>query len=151
MTERKDEETRATAQGLTAALNDMAAEVKRLRTYGRRNRTYIVFDVLLTVALGVSSFVAVHASQSAHDAQTAAAAARAAVQVAEQDNRNLCLSSNVARAQSIELWDYLLALPAAKGTPPPSAQQKKRVAEFRAFLDKVYAARDCTHVSPGNP
>ena len=151
MTERSDADVLETARNQTEAMIALATEVRRLGSYGRRNRLYILFDVLLTVALGVSSFIAVHASESAHTAQAAAVAARAAAVVAAQNNRNLCESSNVARAQSIELWDYLLAMPQAKGTPPPSAQQEKRVAAFRAFLDKVYQPRNCVHVSPGNP
>lgn len=132
-----DRETLDTAKGLTDALGPMAAEVKRLRTYGRNNRKFVIVDVLLTVALAATGAVSVHAAQTASSAAA--------------NNRALCQSSNVARAQSIELWDYLLALPPAKGAPPPSAEQKERVAAFRAFLDKVYEPRNCSHVSPGNP
>ena len=148
MTEQNDAQTRATAQDLTAALNVLAAEVKRLRTYGRKNRAWIVFDVLLTVALGISSFIAVHASVSAHDAQEAAVAARAAAVVAEQDNRNLCLSSNVARSQQIELWTFVIGLGKGK---PQTAQQKENIEAFRHELALIDGPRDCSHVSPGNP
>ena len=125
------------ARDQTAAMTALADEVKRLRRFGRNNRKFIVVDVLLTLALAATGAVSVHATQTANSAAA--------------NNRSLCQSSNVARAQSIELWDYLLALPPAKGAAPPSAQQKERAAAFRAFLDKVYQPRDCAHVSPGNP
>lgn len=147
MTEHRDAQTLATAKSLTEALNEVSAECVRLRTYGRRNRKFIVFDVALTVALGVSSFIAVHAGESAHNAQVAAVAARAAVAVAVQDNRNLCLSSNVARAQQIELWDFVLGL----GHSPQTAQEKKNIGAFRHELAVIYQPRDCSDVSPGNP
>ena len=143
-----DRETLDTAKDPTGALNDVAAEVRRLRTYGRRNRWFIVFDIVLTVALAVSTFIAIGASQSARDAQASAAAARAAVSLAQQDSRNLCLSSNMARAQSIELWTFILDLP---GSRTPTARQEEQIKAFRAYLDRVYAPRDCSHPGPGNP
>ena len=151
MTERGESEALATAKSLTGALEGMTAQLSALTAYGKKNRHLIAgLAVSLTLDLILTVFVAVTAIQ-AHDANTSAQAARAVAVVAAQNNRNLCLSNNVARAQSIELWDYLLALPPAKGAPPPSAQQKERVAAFRAFLDKVYQPRNCVHVSPGNP
>ena len=142
-----DRETLDTAKDLTGALNDVAAEVRRLRTYGRRNRWFIVFDIVLTVALAVSTFIAIGASQSARDAQASAAAARAAVSLAQQDSRNLCLSSNVARAQQIGLWDYLFTIAGKPGT----AQAAKLDAEFKHHLAVVFAPRDCSNPNPRTP
>jgi hypothetical protein len=143
----RNDETLATAKSLTDALNDMAVEVKGLRAYGRRNRKWIVFDIAVTVALAVISFIAVHAGESAHNAQVAAVAAKAAAKVAEQDNRNLCESSNVARAQAAGLWGYIIHL----SPPPATAQARARLAAFEHHLAVVYAPRDCGHPNPKTP
>ena len=159
MSDDRDTEALETARDLTAALTEVSARLDAvkaaseardtdLRTYGRHNRWYILFDIVLTVALAVSTFIAVNASQHARDAQASAAAARAAVSVTQQDSRNLCLSSNVARAQSIELWTFILDLP---GSRTPTARQEEQIKAFRAYLDRVYAPRDCSHPGPGNP
>ena len=134
MNEHEDANALETAKDLTTALNDVAAEVKRLRKFGRTNRRFIVFDVLLTIALAVTGAVSVHAAQTANSVSAS--------------NRALCESSNVARAQQIELWNFVLSLSSGK---PQTAQQKKNVAEFRQHLDAIFAPRDCGHVSPGNP
>jgi hypothetical protein len=147
MTEHRDAETLATAKTLTAALNETAAEVKRLRAYGRRNRKYIVFDIVITILLAVASGIAVHASQSAHNAQVAAVAAKAAAKVAEQDNRNLCESGNVARAQQVDLWNFAIGLGAGHRT----AQQQEATAKFEAHLRTLFAARNCGHPDPRTP
>ena len=134
MNDRKDAETLATAKDLTGALTQMAAEVKRLRKFGRTNRRFIVFDVLLTIALAATGAVSVHATQTASSASAS--------------NLALCQSSNVARAQQVELWDFVLSLSSGK---PQTARQEKNVAEFRQHLEAIFAPRDCGHVSPGNP
>jgi hypothetical protein len=119
----------ATAQGLTKALTDVAAEVQQLRKYGRRNRLFIVFDVLLTVLLTGVGFIAVHAGSQASQASSAQLA--------------LCEAGNVARAQQVKLWTHLLDLPAPKGAPPKTPAQVKQAAEFRVYLHQVFASRDC--------
>lgn len=136
MTGRDDAETVATAKDLTEALGVMAAEVRRLRTYGRRNRWFIVFDILLTVALSGVGAVSVHAVQSADSARASQAA--------------LCEAGNVARAQQVQLWGFVLSLSApAKGSPPQTAAQKARVAAFKAYLARDFAPRNCAALTNG--
>jgi len=132
VSERNDSETLATAKDLTGALTAMAAEVKRLRTYGRRNRKFIWIDIALTILLSGVGALSVHATQSASQANSAQLA--------------LCQAGNTARAQQVRLWDYITDLPPVKGSPPPSAAQKKRVADFKAYLNTVFAPRDCSHL-----
>jgi hypothetical protein len=144
----RNDETLATAKTLTDALNALAAEVKGLRAYGRRNRKWLVFDIAVTVLLAVVTFIAVHASESAHSAQVAAVAARAAARVAEQDNRNLCLSGNVSRAQQIDLWQFAIGL--NKGRPQ-TAQQQQNTAKFEAHLRVLFAPRNCGSPDPRTP
>ena len=147
MNDHDDAEALATARGLTGALEGMTAELGRLAAYGHRNRR-MIWGLIVSIALDLilTAFVAVTAIQ-AHDANTSAQAAKAVASVAQQNNRALCLSSNVARAQQIDLWDYLLGLSAR----PETAQQRKVITEFKAHLSLIFAPRDCDHVSPGNP
>jgi hypothetical protein len=147
VTERNDAETLATAKNQTEAMIALAAEVKQLRTSGRRTWKFVLFDVALTILLAVVSFIAVHASDSARGAQTAAVAARAAAKVAEQDNKNLCMSSNVNRAQETGLWDFLFDL----AGPAKTKEGAKLDAEFLHHVAVLFAPRDCSHVNPGTP
>ena len=99
-------------------------------------RRALVFLFVLNVLLAGANML-----WTAHQVTRGSAAAVAVT-------RALCESSNVARAQSIQLWDFILDLPASA---PPTAAQEKRTAAFRAFLGKAYQPRNCAHISPGNP
>ena len=133
----------ATAQGLTKALGVMAAEVKELRTYGRRNRKFIWFDIILTVVLTAVSVVAVYAVQSASTANSTADQNRVSAIAA-------CVQTNIARAQNEQLWDYLIGISAPR--PGESAAQKARaekaLAEIRAKVATTFAPRDCKALYP---
>jgi hypothetical protein len=143
--------TERVAQGLTAALERMAAELaatradleaarkasedrdEALRRYGRKNRRLVVttlaslaVDVVLTVALALFAVQAHHVAVS---------------------SRNLCLSVNAARAQQLGLWSYLISI----SRKPATADDRARVAEFEQHLRVVFAPRDCNNVKPGSP
>ena len=118
----------AAAQDLTGAVAHLADEVNRLRNYGRRNRAFIVFDVLLTVLLSVTGAVSVHAVQSANSAKAAQLA--------------LCQAGNEARNQQIGLWDYIIGI----SRKPETVQQKKNIEAFEQHLNVIFAPRDCSHL-----
>jgi len=115
----------AAITGVMKELQATRAEVVRLRTYGRRNRKFIVFDIILTVLLTALSGGVVHAIQSAGHANSAQLA--------------LCQAGNTARAQQIGIWEFLLKL----GNQPRTAHEKQVVDEFLAHLHQVFAPRDC--------
>ena len=119
----------------TTELAATKAEVKRLRTYGRRNRAFIVFDVLLTILLAGVGGISVHAAQSANSANHSANQSNSA-QLA------LCQASNTARAQQIDLWTFVISL----SKKPQTAQQKKNIEAFEKHLNVIFAARDCSHL-----
>lgn len=116
----------ATAQGLTDAVTALAGEVENLRRYGHHNRTFIIVDILLTILLSGVGGLAVHAVQSAGQANTAQHA--------------LCEAGNEARAQQIGLWEYLIR----RSPPPATAQARKNLVLFEQHLHIVFAPRDCT-------
>lgn len=121
-----DREAITTAQDLSKSLTAMAAEVKRLRTYGRRNRLFVLVDIALTAAVFLAGGIGIHAADQAATADSAQLA--------------LCRSSNVSRAQQVELWDYLLSL----AQPPKTKQGRELIAKFEHHLHVVFAPRDCS-------
>lgn len=124
----------ATAQALTGALNELTGQLAATVRYGHRNRHLIVglavslvVDVALTVALAVVAVQARDATDAAarvHDRQVAT-----------------CESGNDARAAQIQLWNYLLSVPPVR---PLTAEQKQQITQFRAYVHRVFAARDCS-------
>jgi hypothetical protein len=135
------------ARALTGELSAFRGEVAALAVAVKRSRHYIFWlTVSLIVDVALTVVVAVFAVQ-AHDANTSAIAARAAAAVAAQDSKALCTSGNVARAEQIEPWEILIHL--AKG--PETSAQKHEIAVFTADLRRIYAPRNCSHITPGAP
>lgn len=142
-----DREALETAKNLTGALKEIGGQVASLTVAVRRSRHLIIgLAISLCIDVALTIVVAVFAVQ-AHDANASAVAAKDAAGVAAQDNKALCLSGNVARAQQIKPWEILISL----GTPPKTAAQKRLIDEFLADLKKIYAPRNCSHITPGAP
>jgi hypothetical protein len=139
-----DREALDTAKGLTDALKGVREELERVNQRVSRSR-HIIFalavslcvDVALTVILGL---VAVQA----HDASNSATRATATAQHAYASNKALCLDTNVSRHQTILVWEHLLT----SAGPPKTAAGRTFERSFEAYLAKVYAPRDCTHLGP---
>lgn len=130
----------AAADRLTNSVSDLGTEMKELRNYGRRNRLLIralvasmVFDAVLSIGLG---WIGV----TAHNASNKAVAATAASKVNANNQRQSCLNGNDSRAVQLELWTYIFTLPAGQGQTP---EQVERIAEFRKYINTVFAQRDC--------
>jgi hypothetical protein len=138
-----DREALDTARGLTEALSGVRAELARLNDRVRRSR-HIIFalavslciDVALTVILGL---VAVQA----HNASNSATKATATAQHAYASNKALCVDTNVSRHQTILVWEHLLE----SAGPPKNAAGRAFETSFISYLSKVYAPRNCTHLS----
>lgn len=126
----------ATAQALTTSLNTMTARLEAVNRYGRRNRHMIyglvaslLLDAILTVVIAI---VAVEAN-------------RANDRAAQVHNQQVatCLSTNEGRKLNVQLWDYVLSIPPSQ---PRSDAQTKRIADFKVFLHKTFAPRDCSKI-----
>jgi hypothetical protein len=94
---------------------------------------------LTWVAIGLSVAVAV-AVYFAASALSEAAADRAQA-------RNLCLSTNVARAESADMWNFVLSA----APPAQTAAQRRKFVRFEAHLRSVTAPRNCAHIDPRHP
>lgn len=127
-----DQDPVATAKDLTGAVNVLAAEVKRLRKYGRTNRRFVLFDIALTVGLTLFGALAVHAASQAAHANSAQLA--------------LCQASNVARAQQVTLWDHVIG-----ESHPRSKEQAHALAAFGAYVHMVFRPRNCAALGSRKP
>lgn len=134
MTDDKYRETLNAAADLQESMAVLSGEIRGLRTYGKRNRNYIVglavslfLDLVLSI---VVAFVAVSAAEANDQA--------------DQNRRTqiaTCESANQSRAVTVNLWNYVLDS-AAKNDPTP--QKLKQISDFRAYMQKAYAPRDCS-------
>lgn len=133
----------AVAQAMTASMDGLAEQVGTLNsrveaqgTYGRRNRRMIwgivvslLVDAVFTIPI---AWAVIHAS-SADDK-------------ASRNRQTLvttCVASNESRADVRELWGKLFKL---SPSAPQTDEQKKRLADFRGYIDKTYAPRDCSKI-----
>jgi hypothetical protein len=133
----------AVAQALTSSMDGLAeqvgtlnAQVEAQESYGRRNRRMIwglvvslLLDAVLTVVIATVAVQANHASDRA-------------TQVRNQQI-STCLSTNEARALNIRLWEYVLTIPPSQQR---TEEQVKRIADFKVFLRKTFAPRDCSKI-----
>lgn len=132
MTDREpDQDALAAAETMTDAVKALTDEVARLRKSQRRSWKFIVFDITLTLALALVGGISVHAAQTAGQANSAQLA--------------LCQAGNVARAQQVELWDYVLSITGKPATP----RQQKATEEFKHHLNVIFAPRNCEQIGKG--
>jgi hypothetical protein len=130
-----------TAQGLTDALHQMSAEVRKLRWRARRNLVLVGFDILLTVALALTFSVARTAQQDALLARVQARQVHVLAAVNHRYNMALCQAGNVARHQQIALWEFAISF-----QRHPSAAQKSADERFIRHLRVIFAPRNCAHL-----
>lgn len=112
---------------LNEAVTTLVKDAKKRRRQLRWLALSIVFDLLLTVGLGYLSVQTHRAASKAEDNHTALI-------------RN-CETSNEARANNKQLWDYLLNLPTPNA---PTLQQKEVRNQFSVFVGKTFSPRNCS-------
>ena len=54
-----------------------------------------------------------------------------------------CETTNAARANNKQLWDYILNLPSEN---PRISSEQLQIDKFKTFVDKTFAPRDCSKV-----
>lgn len=86
----------------------------------------VVFDVLLTIGFG---YITLRTHELANQAENNRVAL----------TRN-CETANDSRKNNRALWDYILAIPTPNA---PTVDQQKNRTDFKAFVDKTFAPRDC--------
>ena len=86
----------------------------------------VILDVLLTIGLAAVSY---KTSEVAHLAQSNKQAVIANCEVANESRKN-----------NHDLWDFAFSL---SPDQPQTPEQQQRAAEFREFVNKTFAQRDC--------
>lgn len=72
-----------------------------------------------------------------------------AASATRQNSRDLvtgCENANESRQAARALWGYVIDV-SAVSNPSPSADQQRVIESFRAYVNEVYAPRDCTDLS----
>lgn len=130
---------------ITQSNNQIAESNKRIGELGlsnKRNRHLIaalavslMFDLVLSIVLGIT---AVNASTASHKAAKASAAAS---QVSTQNAANavaLCHATNDSRASAKALWTHVIAL-----IPVHGSESQKTLIDLQNFVNKLYTPRKC--------
>ena len=103
-----------------------------------RNALYaVVFLFFLTLAIGTANllFTSVLVNR---------------VDVTKASVIQLCQSGNDARAQQVQLWEFVIHIskPPPHETPAHRAQRERTVAQFVTHLHQVFAPRNCQEEPP---
>jgi hypothetical protein len=117
------------AEALTASLNGLGDRLEEATRYGRRNRHMIwglVVSLVLDVALTIALTVVAIQGHNVHSQQVAT-----------------CRAGNDARRAQTQVWDYILSL---QPSEPLTAQQRKQIADFKTFVRRALAPRDCSRL-----
>jgi hypothetical protein len=86
----------------------------------------LIFDLILSAGL---TYTAWQARMTAERAQSN-----------EVRIRTACMTINETHAQERQLWEYVLRIPP---TTPQTPESLKQRADFEAYVNHLYAPRDC--------
>lgn len=113
--------------------------VQALVNTGKTNRRiirWLAVSVALDIGLSVAMiFIAIGAQ---HTAETATSA--------QTQTRLQCEAGNEARSAQLQLWTYVLTLSSQHETK----RQKKQAVQFRHYIQRVFAQRDCDNPEPSS-
>ena len=113
----------------------------------RGARRAVVFLFVLSFVLAAASFAAAsHEANSAATARASAAQAKAEAASARAEQLALCRAGNEARAEQVNLWEFVIRL-----SPARSARQRAVQAEFVHHLHAIFAPRDCAALGRSKP
>lgn len=146
MTSDDDRATLLAADRLESAMRDLSEDIAQLRQHGKRSRVLIhVMGVMVAVIvlLGLGLWGTVN---EARDAADEAKHATSTASQALLTQRIACESGNRSSKLSKSLWTY--ALQQTTQAPTTSAAERRKVAEFRAFLESTFAPIDCAALAP---
>lgn len=122
------------ASRLQESMEDLRADLHAVETYGQRNRHYIV-GLAISIGLDVAlSIVVIVVALTVANTNTIANQNR-------ETQKASCQSGNETRAASVQLWNYVLDT-AERNNPA----NKSKIEDFRAYMKKAYAPRDCSQI-----
>lgn len=121
------------ASDLTTAVNGLRQAVARSQLFIRLITVSLIFDVTLSIILGIVAYNANSASQAASNASSALVVN--------------CRASNQARNTLKTTIDYLFSVPSQ--TPRTPAQQQE-INQIKATVDARLAQTDCSKIGASN-
>lgn len=124
-----DLDSRISDTDLPGAVDTLIRDARKRKRQMILLTSSVVFDLLLTVGLSVMS-VQTHRLASRSESNKTAII-------------RTCESNNNSRANNKELWTYLLSQPP---TEPVDPGRQAKIDQFRAFVNKTFAPRDCKSV-----
>lgn len=144
-------EMTAAVHGLAGQLAELAADkdenrrhLAELKTYGKKNRSFIrflaftvCFDLAMSGTIGLIGWKAFNAANSA----------RHATSLAERNHQSAvtqCLAGNDFRRLDRERWQQIIDF--STGGRPQTPEQQAQTAKFLEIIDKADAPRDCSQV-----
>lgn len=131
-------------EGLSRSVSALARKQRQDRGMLWAVVTGLCLHLAALVLIGV---VAVRANEAAKRADSAYAVAEANKEAA----RLTCEANNQGRATQVQLWTYVLDL-SAQANPVPTREQALRIAQFRTYIQRVFAPRDCSKpITPTSP
>jgi hypothetical protein len=143
----------AAARNLTDAVNGFNERIDAvqraseerdaaLRTYGRRNRKYVMFDIALTVLVAFFGGVLVHAADQASQALTGVHRNSATVGDVHAANLLGCQLNNARLAKQQAALDAILT-PASASRHKDKAEVDRYLAAARAQIAVAWKPRNC--------
>lgn len=126
----------AAANALEAAMVDLSADIKTLRSYGQRNRLLTRVALVMSAVLVVITFALFQISDEARQASSDAA-------LSLRSQKTACKASNDARRLTRQLWTFVLD--DFEKTAKTDAG-RARLDGFRSFVDSNFADRDCAGI-----
>ncbi len=137
--EKLPDDTKALAKLLITGMSELQQQFAKTKKFVKWLAGSVVFDILLSVILGVVSFIAINASNKATDATSAA-------NDSIRTQKISCESANVSRKLNRDLWGYVLTVSAQSRTEPQTPEQAVRIEQFKNYVNTVFADRDCNNL-----
>lgn len=134
------------AAELSRQVGNLGDAVVALRKSQRRTKTTVR---LLAVVLALVVLLGVGLALVAVDARQASTRAEHATSVANHNADTLrltCEIGNESRATQRQLWTYVLDVSTQGQTLNPA--QRRQVMQFRAYVARTFAPRDCDSATP---
>lgn len=129
-------------EAILAANTELAGAVKELSgkvdQIGVRAKTAVILAAVLALVVVGVIVNSVHVSRTENRTN----------RLQEYQVAN-CESSNEARKAQRDLWGFILEISAANPKQTQTAEERKNLVKFQAYVTTTFADRDCSKVAEG--
>jgi hypothetical protein len=135
------------ADELARSVRQLNDSVVALRDSQRRVKQAVAWTIAGLVGVLLLSLIVAGVAVQANAASERASDAAGLANQNRQAAKVTCEAGNDARDAQVRLWTYVLDL--SDDNPNLTAAQRKRIEDFRVYINTVFAHRDCS--DPQNP